>query len=316
MIYFDAHCDTILDLERNHRSLAERSALGHIDLPRLKQAGVRFQVFALFVQACYRPHGDWDRCLEMARQFRQALEDCGPQVEWVTRAGQLEAARDREEVTCALLAVEGGSMLGERLDRLEQLFALGVRSLTLTWNQRNAIASGVGDEEDGGLTPFGRQVVARMEKLGMAVDLAHISPKGFWDVLEAARKPVLFSHGNARALTDHPRNLTDRQLRGLSQNGGLVGVCYVPAFVGLDQSVDGVVRHIDYICQTLGTAAHTCLGSDFDGTANQPMSAGLEDVTRVPAIAQGLERLGYSQEDIAGIAWRNLYHYYRNILPV
>lgn len=315
MIYFDAHCDTILDLERNHRQLEERSVLGHIDLPRLRQAGVKFQVFALFVQELYRPDRDWERCMELRKIFLQALDRCGPKLVWVTSAGQLVAARPEDGRTYALLAVEGGSMIGDQIGLLDRLFALGVRSLTLTWNHRNEIASGIGDAQDEGLTPFGRRVVARMEELGMAVDLAHISTKGFWDVLETASRPVLFSHGNARALADHPRNLTDEQLRGLSRNGGLVGVCYVPGFVGLDKDVKSIIRQIDYICQTLGTAAHTCLGSDFDGTANGPMSEGMEDVTGVPAIAKGLEKLGYTSEEITHIAWKNLYEYYCRILP-
>ena len=177
-----------------------------------------------------------------------------------------------------LLSVEGGEILGENLFMLDIIFKLGVRALGLTWNQRNALADGVGEANtQSRLTRLGQEVIGRMNKLGMLIDVSHLNEAGFWHVLELSKDPITASHSCAKAFCDHPRNLTDEQLRALARQKGVVGVNFYPRFLKETGKAtrEDVVRHIYHIAEVAGVET-VGLGSDFDGISETP--EGLEHV--------------------------------------
>ncbi|MGE5599277.1 MAG: dipeptidase, partial [Bacteroidota bacterium] len=220
----DGHADTLARLAAENRSLDGCSARGHSDLGRLLRAGVALQVLAI----CTEPEeAGLVRVLELIdRCYRDLAGRADAKV--VLGRGDLDWLGPGR--VGFLLALEGAGPLAGRPGLLRPLHQLGLRLVGLTWNGRNQFADGVAVEGGGGLTGAGRELVALAEELGVVVDLAHLHPKGFWDVLSIARRPVVVSHANARAVRDHPRNLDDDQLRALADRGGLVGINLCPPF--------------------------------------------------------------------------------------
>ena len=243
----------------------------------------------------------------------------------------------------SLIGVEGGHSIEASLGVLRQLYRSGARYMTLTHSQNTRWAdSATDDAAHGGLTEFGREVVREMNRLGMLVDLSHVSPQTMHQALDIVEAPVIFSHSSAFALTPHPRNVPDEVLDRLPENGGVVMVTFVPSFVNdtvrlhsqsereqlekLQAELQGeellagletwrrdhpaprarlsdVADHIDYIRRRAGVD-HLALGSDFDGITSVPL--GLEDVTKMPDLLMELVRRGYSEADLERIVGRNL----------
>jgi membrane dipeptidase len=244
----------------------------------------------------------------------------GGSVVVATTADEVRAAQARGALAM-LFGVEGGHMLGPgtpegtQLDHLRRLHALGARYLTLTWAVSNDLGGSSGDDGDGtGLTPFGRKVMAEMERLGMMIDLSHVSDPLFWDALRAARRPVLLSHSSSRALANVPRNITDAMARAVAKNGGAICVNFNPSFLDADYAhrqaplwaaakslsveqaskymaaeskklppvpLAKLVEHVVHLVEVAGPD-HVCLGSDFDGIPSLP--AGLESAADLPKL--------------------------------
>jgi membrane dipeptidase len=303
-VVVDAHADTVLALERDGRGLRERSERGHVDLPRLREGGVDLQVFALFVEPAYKPDRALPRLLHLWDRLVRELRAAGPAVRVCRTVEDLATLGDG--VVGAVLSVEGGEAIGTDLALLRVLHALGVRAMGLTWNERNQLADGAGEwRAQGGLTEFGRRVVAEMNRLGMVVDVSHLAERGFWDTLSVSRAPVVASHSCARALCDHPRNLSDAQIVALARQGGVIGINFFPEFLDADPAradVRRVVEHIEHVADLVGPD-HVGLGSDYDGIGRTPQ--GLEDVTRLPAITDLLLRRGWQEPDVLKVLGGN-----------
>ena len=305
LVLVDCHCDTIVEVAEGKRRLGERSAEGHIDIPRLKEGGVSLQFFALYIGEQYKPLGASERTLELADIFYRELSENSQEIELIKSFRDFEEIRKRNKLG-ALLTVEGGEGLQESLFLLRTLYQLGVRGITLTWNQRNALANGASEGPLGGLSQFGFQVVKEMNRLGMLIDVSHINREGFFDVVKHSTQPVIASHSNARALCDHPRNLEDEQLKLLAEKGGVIGVTFVPEFLvppGKEATIESVADHIDYIKQLVGID-HIGIGSDFDGTETVP--EGLEDVTKMPALVRILTQRGYKEAELEKVCGGNV----------
>jgi membrane dipeptidase len=229
----DLHADTPSEgLLRPRYDFGRRHRTGHIDLPRLREAGVDAQFFIAFVppEQAERPGQAFAYALRLIRAVHRTVERT-PGLALATNRRELAAAAAAGEVA-ALIGVEGGHAIEASLERLRELHALGARYLTLTWNNNNEWADACcSPPVHGGLTAFGRDVVREMNRLGMIVDVSHVADTTFWQVLEVSRSPIIASHSNARALCAHPRNLTDEQLAALGQSDGLVGVNFYPGFL-------------------------------------------------------------------------------------
>ena len=315
----------------------------HTDLPRLASGGVGAQFWSVYVPA--ELPGDMavtatleqiDLVHEMIRRYPAALELAltAADAEWILATGKV----------ASLLGAEGGHSIACSLSVLRALHALGVRYLTLTHNRNVPWADSATDEPAaGGLTAFGREVVSEMQRLGMLVDLSHVSAGTMRDAFDNAEAPVIFSHSSARALCDHPRNVPDDMLARLPDNGGVCMVTFVPAFVsqvcrdwelgfaaemecrGLDHkdissrkqlraewaaghprpaaALSQVADHIDHVREVAGVG-HVGLGGDYDGTDQLP--EGLQDVSCYPALIAELQRRGWSEADCGQLASGNI----------
>lgn len=300
-VVVDAHCDTLTVLPEQNRCLGGLTSRGHLDLPRLKLGGVKVQFFAAFIAPDYK-HAPLKRALELVDSFYREISKYPTEIQLVKNLNEI-VQTCRAGKIAALLTVEGGECLEGSIDVLYKLYALGVRGLTLTWNNRNELGNGVNAQETTGLTAFGLNVVAELNHLGVLVDVSHLSEEGFRDVMQYSRQPVIASHSNCRAICNHPRNLSDEQIRLLAANGGVIGITFVSAFLGGDKpSLKEVLNHIDHAA-AVGGIDCVGLGSDFDGTGG--LALGLEDCSCWPVLTAGLIDRGYCDSDVKKIMGGN-----------
>jgi len=307
-VLVDAHNDTIVAHKQLGISLTSRADETQVDFPRLREACVDVSFFAVDVTTAFKSHLTY--ALDAFGFFERELEQAGEDVVIVTTKESLVETM-RDEKLAIILAIENSDAVEGSLNVLRMLFKLGVRSIGLTHNPRSLAADGVGESRTGGgLTTFGVQLIEEMNRLGIIVDLAHISEKGFWDALEVSKKPVIVSHGNCKALCDHRRNLTDDQIRGLASKGGVIGITFVPRFVDEKKpSLNRLLDHIDHAVDIAGID-HVGLGSDFDGGGTL-----LKDVTELPRITEGLLERGYEENEIKKILGENFIRVLLETLP-
>jgi len=316
-IVCDGHSDTMLALDRQKRSLGERSTTGHADLPRLLEGGVTAQLFALFVEDEYLPGEAIRRTLQLLDLFYREAAANADGMLVATTAAEIRRAK-AEGKLAGLLGIEGGEAIEGDLAALRCFYRLGVRLLTVTWNRRNALADGQKEARtNGGLTTLGVEAVQEMNRLGMIVDLSHLSAAGVQDVLAVSRAPVIASHSNARAVQDHPRNLTDEQVRGIAQGGGLVGVTLVPIFVAPEgqATLERLVDHIARLLQ-VGGEDHVGVGTDYDGFGfHGPADQfhDMPDVSHLPRLTEALLRRGLSERVIEKVLGGNFLRVFEEV---
>ncbi len=311
---FDGHCDTILEVINHKRSLGSKTLIGHLDIPRMQEGGVDVQFFAVFIEDIYKPDRSLKRTLQLIDCFYKEIEKNQDDISLVTSYHQIEEV-NRAGKIAAILSIEGGEALEGDLGVLRVLYKLGVRLLTLTWNQRNQIADGIGESRTGsGLTEFGLKVIDEMNDLGMLIDVSHLSETGFWDVVKRSKAPIVASHSNCYALCPHLRNLKDEQIKALADKGGVIGITFVPNFLTQEKrktTVEDVVKHIDYLVEKVGVD-YVGLGSDFDGTGGLPL--GLEGVDKIPNITEELLDRGYKEKDIKKILGENFLRVFKEVV--
>jgi membrane dipeptidase len=315
----------------------------HTDLPRLAAGGVGAQFWSVYVPSNLEGEAAVATVLEQIDLTRRMIAAYPSQLELALGAGDIERIFAAGKVA-SLLGAEGGHAIAGSLGVLRMLYELGVRYMTLTHNNNVPWADSATDSPAaGGLTGFGRDVVREMQRIGMLVDLSHVSPGTMRDALEVAAAPVIFSHSSARAVCDSPRNVPDDVLSRLADNDGVCMVTFVPAFVsqecadwvaglkaeaarrGLDPrdfrqlfgiepewraehprpvaTLAQVADHVEHVRSVAGIE-HVGLGGDFDGTTDTP--AGLEDVSAYPNLFAELLIRGWSEEDCAALAGGNL----------
>jgi membrane dipeptidase len=315
----------------------------HTDIPRLVEGGVGGQFWSVYVPSSLAGDAAVTAVFEQVDVVHRMIAAYPDRFRLALTADDVDAAFKAGKIA-SLLGAEGGHSINNSLGVLRSLHALGVRYMTLTHNDNVGWADSATDEPDcGGLSGFGREVVAEMQRLGMLVDLSHVAVSTMNDALDMARAPVIFSHSSARAVTDHPRNVPDEVLARLAVNGGVCMVAFVPFFVsqectdwfsglkafaagrGLDPdnleevfgllpdwekdhpmppaTISQVADHIDHVREVAGLA-HVGIGADFDGTPTLP--AGLHDVSRYPALFHELQRRRWSESDLRALAGANI----------
>jgi membrane dipeptidase len=313
-LMIDAHNDVISRMRDSGLDFCLRQSATHSDLPRLLEAGVNLQVLALFAP----PDSNKSVTLQRILSYAEYALDCidrDQRLHLVRTKADLEMAAPGKEKLGVILGVEGGDCLGEELWILRLLFRLGVRLLTITWSNRNALADGIWEENTkGGLTVFGKEVIKEMEALGMVIDVSHLAPAGFWDVAEVASGPFIASHSNAAAICSHPRNLTDEQIRCIADRGGVVGVnfCGPHLTEAGSAALDDVIVHIEHLWNVAGED-HVGLGTDYDGIDVPPK--GLEDVTALPRLIENLQRRGHSESRLEKFMGGNFLRFFNTVLP-
>jgi membrane dipeptidase len=343
-IVVDGHADTIGRALDDGEDLGTETGKGHLDLPRMFRGGLDAQFMSCFVEPKYIPRKEAaKRAFRMIDAVKQWAAKYPERLAIARTAADVRRAAAAKKV-CGILCIEGGHAIEDDLGLLRSFFELGVRYMTLTWNNSLLWAEAARDPgKVKGLTDFGREVVREMNRLGMLVDLSHVAVGTMRDALETTSAPVIFSHSSARALCDHARNVPDEVLTALATNGGVCMVTFVPAFVSDDcraweQDVVDDMRArgedpVDWTAYTAALQAHAAkappptatvaqvadhidhvrevagaehvgLGGDFDGC--DPMPAGLEDVSGYPTLIAELIDRGWSDNDIAALTRRNI----------
>ena len=313
----DTHCDTLMKFmpqprgSPHARRLGQRSDVGHIDLPRLVKGGVDCQTFAVYTGGRVNQPGATLTALRMIDLFYSEC-DANEGIVPVYSYDEILAAEGAGKVA-ALLAIEGAEPLQGDLGALRVFYRLGVRMLSFTWNWRTPFADGLdAKRSEGKLTDLGVKALREMERLGMVLDVSHISDSCFWDIVDLKEGAFIASHSNCRNVCDHQRNLTDDMIRALADHNGVIGMNFAPAFVDKEEAtVERVVDHIDHIVNLVGPD-HVGLGSDFDGISSTPV--GLEDATKMTSITRELVKREYSDEDIMKILGGNHLRVFKEIL--
>jgi len=311
MVFFDAHCDTALKLFKDKSDLM--SSDNHIDINKLKKSGKFVQTFAIFVDPAEY------KSVEMrnASDLFDALVS-----QFDSYSGHIALCRNYDEILgalnsgriAALISIENGGAFQGELSALRNFYRLGVRSVCLTWNYRNEIADGIKETSTGGgLTEFGRQVVCEMNRLGMLIDVSHISEKGFRDVVELSEDPVIASHSNAKRICNHIRNLNDEQILAIKENGGVIGINFCPEFLNETgkASSEDIIKHIEYISALAGPE-HVGFGADFDGIEATP-----DDIRNAGEILRVIDKLlalNYRESDVEAIAGGNFLRVVKEVL--
>jgi len=250
----DGHCDSLGDLISGKRDLRSSNGSDHWDLVRAREGKIGLQFLAAYIESEYKPVLATQRGLEYIETALKFIEENNDKVFLITHKENLSRL-GKDQSIGLLLNIEGGEILGENLFMLDLIYRLGVRSLGLTWNERNAIADGVGEiGSRGGLSQFGFKVISRMNSLGIVIDVSHINEAGFWDVVNHSEKPIIASHSCAKALCNHPRNLNDEQLRRIGEIKGVVGGNFCQDFLNESgkASIDDILKHICHLVEVAG----------------------------------------------------------------
>lgn len=304
MRVFDAHCDTIYQCYQKNTSLLKANPRGHLDLKRMKRFSACAQFFAIFEDAKDKSAKEMKEIFQKQYQiFRSELGQNQEEVVFCCTSGEADVAFLQGKVA-AFLSVEGAELLGCSLEELDLAYVFGVRAVNLTWNRSNVLSGSALEESDRGLSPLGKTFVRRMQKLGMLVDVSHLSDPGFWDVIDLAEKPVIASHSNSRAICQHPRNLNDAQFSALSQIGGVAGLNLYSDFLGTDPDFNTIRAHLDHFW-TLGGENHVSLGGDWDGCDMMPR--GFEEgIVGLEKLYEYLLQRNYSESLLEKLYFKNL----------
>jgi len=280
------------------------------------------QFFSIFPDPARCDSDKYRTCaIETIEALLEQFARHAPRLTLAVSAKDIRAAAAAGKIA-GLMGLEGGHAIQDDLGNVENFYDLGIRYMTLTWSNTNGWADSSGDApRHGGLTDFGRAVVREMNRLGMLVDVSHVSDKTFWDVIDVTRAPVIASHSSARALVDVPRNMSDEMLRAVGLNGGVVMVNFGGSFIdprkaGTWNALRDILLHfgpspvplaflldqIEHVARTAGFD-HVGLGSDFDGTLFLP--EGVRDVSGFPNITAGLLARGWTEEQVRKLLGEN-----------
>lgn len=309
MKIIDTHCDALMKLQLGkrkqffHDGPYDYQTSNHIDtnVNRLHKGGVKVQFYAIFIEPDIPSDEKWQHALEQVDAFYVDVIEQNPEIKHIKSWQDLDKLKDGE--IGAVLALEGADPIGNDVMKLKQLYRLGVLSVGLTWNYANYCADGVGEPRGGGLTLFGKEVIALNNQYQVFSDVSHASEAAFWDILEIADYPIA-SHSNARAICEHPRNLYDEQVEHIIKKKGLIHVVFNPPFINKDKeeaTIPDLIKHIDHLC-SLGGVKQIGFGSDFDGISTYVK--GLEDASMYPSLINELLK-HYSEEEVRGFAYEN-----------
>ena len=302
---FDFHCDTALVLLGDDRNQAGslRKNSGHIDLERAGKLGGYAQCFACFttdlpeILKGISPIVLFERELATIQREMDKNSDL---ISIVYSTEEIEENRAAGKMS-AILTLEGTAGIDYNPALLEDLWAIGFRVSSLGWNERNPLTGS--NVTGGGLTDLGREYVKEAQRLGMRIDVSHISDEGFWDIMKITNAPILATHSNSRAIFDHSRNITDDMFRAIRETGGVAGYNTCREFTGEPSDLDTICDHILHFMELDPDGKHIALGGDLDGVDAMP--DGFEGVQSYPALARKLLDRGLTEENVMDIFWNN-----------
>lgn len=330
----DLHCDALLW----GRDLTKKSDYGHVDFPRMQEGNVAFQVFTIVSKspkgqnmevnsadapdnitllniAQGRPFSNWfslmNRTLYQSKKLEDFGNDFNEQFIFIKSKEDLkrliQARKTDRNVIGGLLGIEGAHALEGKLENLDKAYEAGVRLIGPMHFFDNEMGGSAHGMSGDGLTDFGKQVIKRMNELNMIIDLAHVSPKMYDDILDYSEKPVMVSHTGIRAVVNSPRNLSDEQIKKLAAKGGIVGIAFFDMVVG-DDEIKGIVASMKRVKNLVGVE-HVALGSDYDGSVAVPF-----DITGFPIIVEALLQEGFTHNEVRAIMGENVKRFLMDIL--
>ncbi len=302
---FDLHCDTALALlgERMDEAGSLRNNSYHIDLDRAKTLPGYAQCFACFTTPMMEQWGSVPVADVFEREMVSVLREVEKNKDMIAQAFSAKDVRKNLEkgMMSAVLTIEGPAGFGFDAALLQDLYNVGFRMTTLGWNEKNVLTGS--NVTGGGLTDQGREFVREAQRVGMIVDVSHISDEGFWDIVKITDKPIIASHSNSRAVWEHSRNLTDDMFRAICETGGVAGFNQYAAFVGEQPNLDTACDHFLHFLELDPNGDHIALGGDLDGC--EELVSGFTDVSSYPAMAQKLLSRGVDEKLLGKIYWEN-----------
>jgi len=321
-IVFDAHRDIVYEVPVEQRSLMEHLFSFDLHLDQMEAGGIDAEIFAICTAAESLRISPAAEALREIDAFQRELEANKLRVVLATTARQVREAKERGLIA-GLLGLEGAEPLEGEVGLLRTFYQLGVRNLGITWSLRNAAADGVDEHgSGGGLTKFGVSLVKEANRIGMLVDVAHLSPRGLEDVLNVTERPIIDSHTAAETLVRHRRNRSDRELEAIAKGGGVIGVVTVPGYLssgGSKATLEVLLDHVDHIVSVAGID-HVGFGADFDAWHShhtplvEPWVEGLEDATQWSRLDNGLRNRGYSDADVRKLMGENFMRVLEQVL--
>src|SRR5215470_17232266 len=349
----DSHIDTIQRVLVMGEDLGERHDTGHVDIPRLREGGMHAPFFAFWVPVFFRGAEAVRRTLDLRDAMQSVLDTRKSEIELATTAGDIKRVVNAGKIA-AFLTIEGGHAIDDDLRVLRVYYQLGIRSMTLTHARNSNWADSANDTPvHNGLTEFGKEVVREMNRLGMVVDLAHVSDKTFYDALAVTTKPVIVSHSSMRAISKVSRNVSDDMLRALAKNGGVIGINFGMGFInpkdaeklrsatnteseappltgkaldeyaaenaqklfGTRATVVATVEDVaDHIDYAVRIAGIDHVGIGSDFDGIAATANGLEDVSKMPALVAVLLKRGYVESDLKKIVGENHLRLVREVM--
>ena len=304
---FDLHCDTALALlgDTLNEAGSLRSNKLHIDLERASQLGGYCQCFACFTTPMMEEQHGISPVVVFERELATIQRELDANRNIIRLAytpGEIEANRQKGLMS-AVLTLEGTAGFGHDPELLQDMSLIGFRITSLGWNERNPLTGS--NVTGGGLTDIGRAYVREAQRLGMLVDVSHISDEGFWDIMDITEAPILATHSNSRTICSHGRNLTDDMFRAICKTGGVAGINLYSSFLAEEgiADLDKTCDHIFHFLELDPTGKHIALGGDLDGC--DPLVSGFEGIQGYPRLAQRLLERGLDEKTLMDIFWNN-----------
>ena len=311
MFVLDSHCDTPSEIVRG-RDMSVDNQTGHVDFPKIDRSCVDGAFFALYIPAELQENDAMACAMRQYDAIRACIRDNPGKASLVTSVNQA-LENKASGLFSIFLGLENSSPIGTSIDKVKYFYDNGIRYITLCHSKDNEICDSCASslKKWGGLSPFGKEVVAEMNRLGILIDVSHASDDTFYDVLRYSSRPVVATHSCCRALCNHPRNMTDDMIKALAASGGVMQINFYPFF--LDESyIEGgdrpsytlIADHIDHVVSLVGVD-HVGIGSDYDGIEVTPN--GMEDISMMHLLFDELRRRGYSEGDLEKIASGNFF---------
>ncbi|MCI6936737.1 MAG: dipeptidase, partial [Clostridiales bacterium] len=302
---FDFHCDTALALLGDDLNQAGslRKNNGHIDLERAGELGGYAQCFACFTTDIPELLHGISPIVLFERELATIQREVDKNSDLISIAYSTEEIEENRASgkMSAILTLEGTAGIDYNPELLGDLWAIGFRVSSLGWNEKNPLTGS--NVTGGGLNDLGREYVKEAQRLGMRIDVSHISDEGFWDIIEITDAPILATHSNSRAVHSHSRNLTDDMFRAICETGGVAGYNTCAEFTGENPDLDTVCDHILHFMELDPEGKHIALGGDLDGVETMP--DGFDGVQSYPALARHLLNRGLTEQNVMDIFWNN-----------
>ncbi|MDV4152433.1 dipeptidase [Clostridium sp. AL.422] len=302
MYSIDLHCDTASRLL--YEDLKLKESVCKVDIEKLKKAKAKAQVFAHFIELNIvdNPYTEF---INMYNNFMNELNDNKDSIQIVGNLRELDEVNSNGKIG-AFLSIEEGEVLEGKVERVKELYDMGIRFITLTWNFKNSIGypnAGYRYKECG-LTEKGKEIVLEMERVGIIPDCSHLSDGGFYDLVEICKKPFVATHSNSRSITNHSRNLTDDMIVKLAEKGGVMGLNFCAPFLGREKvpSINSMIKHIKHI-RNIGGIDVLALGTDFDGIENE---VEIENIGEIGRLRDALTKEGFTNSEIDKIFYGNV----------